>query len=334
MDFQFEDVPTAQEILLHNYFHMLAISFLYYDHILTFGDEVKHIWKRAKIQSSYWFFLNRYLAFFGNISVTVLGFTSLDASVLVCILLTLRIYALYGQSKRILGYMVGSGSVLVALSCYVLFGQKNAPNHLGSGCHVGIERTTAIRLAGAWEALFVYDSILFSLTLYKTWTARPRRRDRVHVTSIPLLTLILRDGAIYYAVMALANLINILTFYFAGPFMRGGLSTFSSLTNPTSPESSMSVTMMSRLMLNLHRSAPCAGILSNTTTQDTMAFDSATGTSEDLDNSVELDTLGTGDFHFVSPININHERSVDSGTGSSIMKRDEEDITHHMHIRW
>ncbi|KAG7086843.1 hypothetical protein E1B28_002764 [Marasmius oreades] len=74
----------------------------------------------------------------------------------------------------------------------------------------------AIRLAAAWEALFVYDTILFVLTLHKTWRERPRRRGIVMTEGrvyLPLLSLILRDGAIYYAVMALANLVNILTFY-------------------------------------------------------------------------------------------------------------------------
>uniref|UniRef100_A0A0W0FB88 Uncharacterized protein n=1 Tax=Moniliophthora roreri TaxID=221103 RepID=A0A0W0FB88_MONRR len=46
--------------------------------------------------------------------------------------------------------------------------------------------------------------------------------------------------------MVLANLANILTFYLCGPFMRGGLSTFVSC---------ISVTMLYRLMLNLHSNA-------------------------------------------------------------------------------
>ncbi|KAF9558567.1 hypothetical protein CPC08DRAFT_638831, partial [Agrocybe pediades] len=257
--------------LVHNYLHMFAISCLYYDHFVTVGQEIEYLWKRPKRHSSYWFFANRYVAFFGNIAVTVLGFTDLYSQclkhrsckkynlfrqlflivnqVLVCVLLTLRIYALYGCSKRILTYMVGSGAILIAVSCWALFGQKSAPSETGGGCHVGLSTGTYVVvllhcLAGAWEALFVYDSIIFGLTVFKTWNAR--RDHSITGISIPIITLILRDGAIYFAVMALCNLANILTFYFAGPFLRGGLSTFAS---------TISVTMMSRLMLNLHETA-------------------------------------------------------------------------------
>jgi len=47
-------------------------------------------------------------------------------------------------------------------------------------------------LAGAWEALFVYDSIIFGMTLYKTWLAR--RDHGVTGVDVPLIALILRDG--------------------------------------------------------------------------------------------------------------------------------------------
>lgn len=51
-------------------------------------------------------------------------------------------------------------------------------------------------LAGAWEALFAYDSLIFSLTIYKTWKVR---QDYVITgVEIPLITLILRDGEIQF----------------------------------------------------------------------------------------------------------------------------------------
>ncbi|KAH9477580.1 hypothetical protein JR316_0009802 [Psilocybe cubensis] len=131
-----------------------------------------------------------------------------------------------------------------------MFGQKSAPSETASGCHVAFSSMTSVRLAAAWEALFVYDSIIFGLIVVKTW--RARQDHAITGISIPLISLILRDGAVYFAVMALCNLANIVTFYLCGPFLRGGLSTFAS---------SMSVTMMSRLMLNLHETAE-AGIYS------------------------------------------------------------------------
>ncbi|PPQ94408.1 hypothetical protein CVT25_002496, partial [Psilocybe cyanescens] len=250
-------------------------------------QEINYLWKGPKNRSSYWFFINRYTAFFGNIAVTILGFMDLSSrillivnQVLVCILLTLRVFALYDRSLRVLAYLITSGVILMAVTSWVMFGQKSAPSETASGCHVGFSRMTFVDssvdldifvqshpyvaylytlrilndipfpfkgLAGAWEALFVYDSIIFALTIVKTWKAR--QDHAITGISIPLISLMLRDGAIYFAVMALCNFANILTYY---PFLRGGLSTFAS---------SISVTMMSRLMLNLHETAD-AGIFS------------------------------------------------------------------------
>jgi hypothetical protein len=87
------------EILVSPLFLPLAI--LYYDHFLTLrkfppaltaqgaesdgiwhiGPEIKHLWKRKKSHSAYWFFLNRYFAFLANLSVTILGFTTLPLEV-------------------------------------------------------------------------------------------------------------------------------------------------------------------------------------------------------------------------------------------------------------
>lgn len=258
-----DNVSSTEEILLHNYLHMIAMSFVYWDHLITFDAEIEYLWKQPKTPSARLFFLNRYLAFFGNICVTVLVFTTISVTscrhynlvrqvlliisqIIVCILLTMRIYAIYACSLRILYYMVASAIILVGVSCWSLFGQKHVDFTPVSGCHIGLDRDTAIRIASAWEALFIYDTIIFSFTLFKTYKER-----RNHITP-DILSLILRDGAIYFAVMAFANLFNILTFYLAPPFLRGSLSSFASC---------ISVTMMSRLMLNLHQTAT-AGIFS------------------------------------------------------------------------
>lgn len=49
-----------------------------------------------------------------------------------------------------------------------------------------------IGLAGAWEALFVYDSILFGLTMAKTW--KGRHEFAIIRASVPIISLIFRDG--------------------------------------------------------------------------------------------------------------------------------------------
>ncbi|GAW04190.1 hypothetical protein LENED_005965 [Lentinula edodes] len=208
----------ASQLLLHSYFHMLAISILYWDHALTLKYEVHYLWIGPKTWSSYWFFLNRCKSF-GMYRQLVLFIQQ----VIVCVLLTMRIYALYGRNVKILGYMLGSATILAIVAAWSLFGQKSTT--ATSGCHIGSDFTTSVHLATAWEALFCYDTILFGFTLYQTYKSRHTMGTSLH---IPLVSLMLRDGAVYFAVMALANLSNILTFYLAGPFLRGSLSTFAS----------------------------------------------------------------------------------------------------------
>ncbi|KAH8792256.1 hypothetical protein DL96DRAFT_1692171 [Flagelloscypha sp. PMI_526] len=79
------------------------------------------------------------------------------------------------------------------------------------------------------------------------------------VKSVSLLKIFFRDGAIYFLFMALANLANILMFYFAllwKSFLHGRLSTFTSC---------LSVTLVSRMMFNLYHS-PIEGMVEPTLT--------------------------------------------------------------------
>ncbi|KIY52800.1 hypothetical protein FISHEDRAFT_55766 [Fistulina hepatica ATCC 64428] len=267
--------PTASQIDLENYLRLFAFRY-----------EYEYIWQRKPSLSSICFLLNRYFALFCNATSIVLGFLTLNTEscsrsnlyhqitliaqqILVCALLSIRIYAMYGCSRRVVVYMLSSASVLIILSCWSLFDQKDQYSNTFTGCHVALSRLTifialfvsmSLRsilytevmetadIASAWEALFVYDSILFGFTLYRSYkeTSRPLPPNRQFTRGSRLISVIIRDGAIYFAVMALCNLGNILTFYLGPPMLRGTLSTFASC---------MAVTLISRLMLNLHKVA-------------------------------------------------------------------------------
>ncbi|KAJ3992087.1 hypothetical protein F5050DRAFT_1811852 [Lentinula boryana] len=176
--------------------------------------------------------------------------------------------------------MLVTGFTLSGLAIFaIFFGQSSQSVLTLTGCHTRLTLTTSIQVAAAWEALFLYDSMLFLMTLHKAYKTRHElRQERLR---IPLVVIILRDGmeysesiliviakasnlllflrvgSIYFGVMALANLVNISTFYYPDPFLRGALCTFAS---------SMSVTMMSRLMINLHKIAETGLYTSHITT--------------------------------------------------------------------
>ncbi|KAF9555896.1 hypothetical protein CPC08DRAFT_695015 [Agrocybe pediades] len=316
-------VAMLHDLFIDNCLHVFAISFLYYDHLITIGAEVEYIWKRPKGYSSYWFIANRYIPFFGNIAVTLLGYyveLPLESckkytlfrqlflvfnQIFVCVLLTMRIYALYECSKRILAFTVACGLGLTGVASSTLFSEKRALTIAGGGCHIGLAAESSLRMAAAWEALFVYDSVIFTLTIYKTWQAR---RERALLgDNLPILYLILRDGAIYFAVMALCNLANISTFYVAGPFLRAALSTFSS---------AMSVTMMARLILNLHQSAD-EGIFTTKTTDTHMAYATAS-IGLDTDPGPDECSPQIPDIESASKQS-KHELAIETGTEKSAM---------------
>jgi len=273
---------SAQVRPLLVYFYFLGVAILYYDHLLTLGAEVVYIWSRPKTLSSYWFFLNRYLAFSSSIPITVFYFISFNAEscrkyaffrqiVLVVqefgvgILLALRVYALYDRSRRILIILCCVAIIISGICGWSLTGQKStpAPEDGGLGCFISLSKASAIHIASAWEALFVYDIFVFSATIFRTYHLR--FRYRISASDIPITALILRDGAMYFAMMALVNLSNIITFYVGDPFFKGCLSGFAS---------SVSVTMMSRLMLNLHEVAD-VGLYSTGGPTETLDFRAA-----------------------------------------------------------
>ncbi|KAF8980490.1 hypothetical protein BDQ17DRAFT_1263752, partial [Cyathus striatus] len=183
---------------------------LYYDHILTFDDEVNYIWNRPKRGSAYWFFANRYVTFFANLLVTIAVFIFSDKctqfaifqetllvfnQLVVSILLALRIYALYERSTRMLLCLFGMGASLLGVTIVCIVFYDHVCHILGRCRHFHILfclLNTTTGLGIAWIALLVYDTMIFCLTVYRTWTTR--RYQKTYGIKTPLISLILRDG--------------------------------------------------------------------------------------------------------------------------------------------
>jgi hypothetical protein len=58
----------------------VIVAILYYEYLLTLAAEVSHIWPQPISLNIFLFFLNRYLAVFGNIIATVIIFTDIGPS--------------------------------------------------------------------------------------------------------------------------------------------------------------------------------------------------------------------------------------------------------------
>ncbi|KAJ7473086.1 hypothetical protein B0H11DRAFT_756600 [Mycena galericulata] len=67
------DVATvAQDQRFRRYVFLIGLVVILYDHFLTLGAEIKHIWIRPVKRSSAWFLTLRYVALLSNLSMTAL----------------------------------------------------------------------------------------------------------------------------------------------------------------------------------------------------------------------------------------------------------------------
>ncbi|KAJ7260378.1 hypothetical protein B0H12DRAFT_1231852 [Mycena haematopus] len=270
------EASEAQTIYFQNYSHIVPVCFLIYDQIITLDQEFNFVWKHPNRPSTYWFLALRYGALLTNIPVVVFSFTLIIASqscvdydfvhqlfmlvteLVVSALMIIRMYALYAKSACVLWGLLGIGICLIALTAWSMkVGQHGHSLTIVSGCHLSIVDSASIHLAIPWECLFVFDSMygpstyividlaltlvprIFGLTVYNGYMTH----RAVGGANMPLHRLMVRDGAMYFAAMALANLANIVTFLIRGPLLPGSLATFATCT---------SVTLMTRLMLNIN----------------------------------------------------------------------------------
>ncbi|KAG1790866.1 hypothetical protein EV424DRAFT_909236 [Suillus variegatus] len=269
------DITESQQLWIHLYAVLVANSILIYDHIATLPEEIAFIWRRPKALSSKLFLVNRYIALVGNIFALCIDFLPicvkytlcrqlffLFQGLIVCLILTIRIYALYGCSKRVLIWMIIIGFILVIVACAGTFGHfsSNATIYPGVGCYETYTAAIAARVGLAWVALFVFELLIFILTVYRICKTRGLLRLSLFTRS-NAINIVFHDGAMYFGAMTLINIPNILTYYSGSVNTRGSLATFTS---------SMSATLISRLVLNLHESMD-TGILS-TTVRDSSDF--------------------------------------------------------------
>ncbi|KAJ7149553.1 hypothetical protein C8R46DRAFT_1358649 [Mycena filopes] len=275
---------------------------LLYDHILTLDSEIKFIWKRKFHFGAYWFLAIRYISlacsititsfYFGNLSTKVCEKMERVLEVLLMVqesfvetTLSLRVLAMYGLNPWVGAPMGILGAVTAGLGLWTMI-EYGAPQMVTSpglpGCHTVIPISTARLLAGVWEAQRVFlallrgktdsipsrvalDTLVFGLTVWRAYTDR----SAASMIKGSLIQRMMRDGAMYFGIIVLANVADVLTIYLGDDIISGILSWWTT---------SLSVTLVSRLNLNLVE----AGI----------------GNSE---QDSEQETTELDEIHFVTP---------------------------------
>jgi len=261
------DEMPVRGLTLYRYVLLSAFTILMHEHCLTFILEVERFWRRRKATwVAFFFFLNRYFVPLGFVPVLLQGFWYLNSpnkemicdalrlyhhlyvlvvQIVVSAMLIIRTYALYERSRRILALTTSLILAVTGFACWSIFSRKkeDVVEYFNTkGCASTISQTEAKRYAQAWGGLLVFDTLIFALTVYKSLLSLRRGRGS------SLLTLMLRDGSMYFGVIVACNVANILTFLYGGPFTKGSGSTF---------VNNVSSAMITRLMLHMRDPKLC-----------------------------------------------------------------------------
>ncbi|KAJ7478418.1 hypothetical protein FB451DRAFT_1396198 [Mycena latifolia] len=254
------DALTSDDILfehdrrLNGALSLAGLVVLVYDYLLTLDMEVKYMWSPGNKGGSAWFLFIRYFAIGANVAMPFMNFgdfpverlkIALQLLVVIqeltvgCTLIR-RVYAMYGFSKRILCLLVAAALIAVGLAVWSVAAAGPTPVLMVQlpGCQTLHSHTQSIRMAAAWVAELACETLVLGLTLFRAWD---QTRSGIPLTS-SLWTIMIRDGAMYFTIICLANLANILMFYFGDINTAGSVSWFTVM---------ISVVMISRLMLHL-----------------------------------------------------------------------------------
>jgi len=157
----------------------------------------------------------------------------------IALIVILRTWALYGRElwpMILLGSIYATALTVQTYVAGTSSARVKTPPGI-RGCLLGAVPESDIRFLFFFIVGLVFDTLLFGLTLFKTLSIRKSTG-----VSTPLVSLLMRDGIIYFLVMFLANVMNVVLFLTAPPQLNGMNIYFSHITT---------VIMISHIMLNL-----------------------------------------------------------------------------------
>ncbi|KAF9221523.1 hypothetical protein BS17DRAFT_784901 [Gyrodon lividus] len=245
---------------------LVGFTILLWDHVITFADEVELVWKRNKGLLVYLFLLNRYLTPLGFL-VNLVAFTlpSWEIKVNTCqhfvryegamttigtqvagLMMFLRVRAIYNKNKAVVWSVMLLFLVWVGVNAWLLT-HGEAVQH-ASGIHscsmIFDVPLSKIASASAWLPL-LYDTVIFTFILKKTTLAlRKEQTGRIVRT-------LLADGTLYYSSICAVNLVLTIMIVRAPQGLKNITAQLELL---------LTVTMMSRITLNLKKQVMCGSI--------------------------------------------------------------------------
>jgi len=245
-----------------NYVGLAGFTMLVYDHIITFEDEVKYIWKaKDKTKIILWlFFINRYLTPFGFI-INLNAFLSPAWSSSVCqhfvayegvmgfigvaiasLMMIVRVNAIYYGNQYVMTLIWILFLTMVGFHAW-LFTTVGPVNHPGiPGCSMlfGVKHKIGFWVSATAWAPLCFDTAVIILVILRTQSIV---RAKIASQS-KVVTLLIRDGAMYFSVILAVNLVLAIMIVSS----RDGLKNICAQLQLL-----LTVTMMSRITLNLRK---------------------------------------------------------------------------------
>ncbi|KIM38019.1 hypothetical protein M413DRAFT_249814 [Hebeloma cylindrosporum] len=223
---------VARNLMVAKMFSLASCVMLFYDIVITFGQEVERIWMRKFTMVTALWFLNRYLSPLGYI-VIIVSFhhpwskevcnryilfpeaLKIVTAFVIGVIFTMRIYAIYSGRLTIVLFVACLLAAELAVKIWAFTDGTSLvlPEGLVGCILVGKHQG---RFVFTWVAELVFDSVVFFLTLWRTVVHN--RLLRGNTSS--LINLVLRDGVIYFGVIFIANLVTVLLFLFATPNLK------------------------------------------------------------------------------------------------------------------
>ncbi|PPQ78293.1 hypothetical protein CVT25_011752 [Psilocybe cyanescens] len=168
----------------------------------------------------------------------------------------LRTYALYGRSRRILVLLCVSTAIAAAFGLFCSFTSQDDYTEMdfpSKSCLLPLSNRAAKRQLLGWAGLVAFEVLIFGLILFKSITLTIKMNG-----TYAILDVMLRDGAVYFGIIALSSISVIISFRLNKEHERGMTAT---LTN------SLASSMITRLMLNLRDPSLASGTLSRVGTR-------------------------------------------------------------------
>lgn len=228
------DVATLVfHIRVNGYVEMVASTLVWYDYLLTLRYERQYFWGRRLNWMNMLFYWNRYLPIvaqlfilYGKVSHHVnypfcfidfgiiLPGSGLNQIIVVDIILLVRLYAMYGRSKRVLYFLIGLYTVCTcaAVGDLIPIGIKaKGTANPAPGLTACVVTSEGKHFWSFWIAFIFYETVAFCMVIYKaytdltyTWTSR--------ATSQRLLRVLYRDSLIYFAAIFALYIANSVSF--------------------------------------------------------------------------------------------------------------------------